>query len=137
LQRSDVHLNYNMNVLNEAAEMEISTDPCLSSERQTIVDLHSIINLVNVLHGCLQLLRAEGGAELQKVVEFGYRSSNALGKRTHGGGFGLSKALWVAKNFGGRMWIRSCVGVGTRVTIFIPAQPGKSAVEHELEKAKG
>ena len=66
--------------------------------------------------------------ELQKVVEFGYRASNVLGKRTYGGGFGLSKALWVAKNFGGRMWIRSCVGVGTRVTIFIPVQPAQESL---------
>ncbi|MEI6493450.1 MAG: ATP-binding protein [Verrucomicrobiota bacterium] len=64
--------------------------------------------------------------ELQKVVDFGYRASNVLQKRTLGGGFGLTKALWVAKNFGGRMWVRSRLGVGTRVTLFIPSQAGKA-----------
>ena len=65
--------------------------------------------------------------ELQKVVDFGYRASNVLEKRTMGGGFGLTKALWVAKNFGGRMWVRSRLWVGTRVTLFIPSQAGKAA----------
>ena len=64
--------------------------------------------------------------ELQNVVDFGYRASNVLEKRTLGGGFGLTKALWVAKNFGGRMWVRSRLGVGTRVTLFIPSQAGKT-----------
>ena len=58
--------------------------------------------------------------ELRKVSEFGYRASNVQGKRTLGGGFGLTKALWVAKQFNGRMWIRSRLGVGTRITLFIP-----------------
>lgn len=60
--------------------------------------------------------------ELQSVVEFGYRASNVQDQRTLGGGFGLTKALWVAKNFGGRMWVRSRLGVGTRVTLNIPSR---------------
>jgi len=64
--------------------------------------------------------------ELEKVVAFGYRATNVLDKRTLGGGFGLTKALWVAKNFGGRMWVRSRIGVGTRVTLFIPSQTCKA-----------
>ena len=59
--------------------------------------------------------------ELDRVAEYGFRATNALGRRTMGGGFGLTKALWVAKKFGGRMWLRSKLDVGTRVSIFIPA----------------
>ncbi len=61
--------------------------------------------------------------ELRNVAEFGYRASNVSSKRTLGGGFGLTKALWVAKRFNGRMWIRSRLGVGTRITLFIPRSP--------------
>ena len=59
--------------------------------------------------------------ELDKVVGFGYRASNAADQRTMGGGFGLTKAHWVASQFGGRLWLRSKPNVGTRVTILIPA----------------
>ncbi|HXG47464.1 MAG TPA: ATP-binding protein [Methylomirabilota bacterium] len=58
--------------------------------------------------------------EIEKVVDFGYRASNVRHLPTKGGGFGLTKAHAVAKALGGRMWIRSTVGVGTRVTIDIP-----------------
>lgn len=58
--------------------------------------------------------------EINKVAHFGYRASNVAGKRTLGGGFGLTKALGVAKKWGGRMWIASRVNVGTRVTLQLP-----------------
>lgn len=59
--------------------------------------------------------------EVRRVVGFGYRASNVLTRRTHGGGFGLTKAYWVTRRFGGRMWIRSRLGIGTRISIHIPA----------------
>jgi signal transduction histidine kinase len=62
--------------------------------------------------------------ELHEVINFGYRASNVLDRRTLGGGFGLTKALCVVKDFGGRMWIRSRVDVGTRITLFIPNEEG-------------
>lgn len=40
-----------------------------------------------------------------------------------GGGFGLTKAFLVTKQFGGRFWIRSEIGAGTRIRIEIP-RPG-------------
>ena len=43
-----------------------------------------------------------------------------LHARTMGGGFGLTKAFLVTKQFGGRFWIASEVGVGTRIRIQIP-----------------
>lgn len=58
--------------------------------------------------------------ELAKVVEFGRRASNVGEVRTMGGGFGLTKAFLVTKQFGGRFWIASEVGVGTRLRIQIP-----------------
>ncbi|MFA6290046.1 MAG: ATP-binding protein [Opitutaceae bacterium] len=58
--------------------------------------------------------------ELREVVNFGQRGSNVEHMRTMGGGFGLTKAFLVTKQFGGRFWIKSEVGIGTRVTIVIP-----------------
>jgi signal transduction histidine kinase len=37
-----------------------------------------------------------------------------------GGGFGLTKAFMVTKRFGGRFWIASELGRGTRIRIVIP-----------------
>jgi len=61
--------------------------------------------------------------ELSKVVEFGYRASNTKSRPTRGGGFGLSKAYYVAKSFGGRMQIDSPAPGrmnGTKISICIP-----------------
>lgn len=66
--------------------------------------------------------------ELKRVVEFGYRATNAQSRRTYGGGFGLTKALSVAKRANGRMWIGSQLGVGTRVRILLP-RPANARAE--------
>jgi len=58
--------------------------------------------------------------EVQRVVEFGKRGSNVDDKATMGGGFGLTKAYLVTQRFGGRMWIDSRPGAGTRITLSIP-----------------
>jgi len=54
------------------------------------------------------------------VVAFGKRASNVDDQATMGGGFGLTKAYLVSRQFGGRMWIDSRPGAGTRITISIP-----------------
>lgn len=59
-------------------------------------------------------------AELETVVHYGKRGSNVMHVRTMGGGFGLTKAFLVAKQFGGRFWVKSELGVGTRIRIEIP-----------------
>lgn len=59
-------------------------------------------------------------AELATVVHYGRRGSNVAHVRTMGGGFGLTKAFLVTKQFGGRFWIRSELDVGTRIRIEIP-----------------
>jgi signal transduction histidine kinase len=58
--------------------------------------------------------------ELAGVVGFGKRASNVGEVRTMGGGFGLTKAFLVTKQFGGRFWLASEVGVGTCIRIQIP-----------------
>ncbi len=60
--------------------------------------------------------------EIDRVVLFGERGSNVQDRPTRGGGFGLTKALFVTRKFGGRMWIESPVseGRGTRIEIRIP-----------------
>jgi len=63
--------------------------------------------------------------ELQTVMHYGRRGSNVGEVRTMGGGFGLTKAFLVTKQFGGRFWIRSELGAGTRIRIEIP-RPGQN-----------
>jgi signal transduction histidine kinase len=58
--------------------------------------------------------------EVQQVVAFGKRAGNVDDQATMGGGFGLTKAYLVTRQFGGRMWIDSRPGAGTRITIRIP-----------------
>ena len=62
--------------------------------------------------------------EIETVVHYGRRGSNVLAVRTMGGGFGLTKAFLVTKQFGGRFWIRSELGVGTRIRLEIPRPRG-------------
>jgi signal transduction histidine kinase len=58
--------------------------------------------------------------EITRVVEFGRRAPNVADVSTKGGGFGLTKAYLVTKQFGGRFWIGSRLGVGTKIRIDIP-----------------
>lgn len=62
--------------------------------------------------------------EIQTVVHYGKRGSNVGEVRTLGGGFGLTKAFLVTKQLGGRFWIRSALGQGTRIRIVIPRPAG-------------
>lgn len=58
--------------------------------------------------------------ELERVVEFGYRGRLTREHATKGGGFGLTKAYVITRRLGGRMWLDSEEGKGTRVKIHIP-----------------
>jgi len=62
--------------------------------------------------------------EIEKVVGFKYRATNARNTKTYGGGFGLTKAYIITKQLGGRMWIKSILGKGTRIKIEIPKKIG-------------
>ncbi len=59
-------------------------------------------------------------ADVDRVVKFGERGSNVGGQMTHGGGFGLTKAAWVAQRFGGTLQIESEERVGTYIRFSIP-----------------
>ena len=58
--------------------------------------------------------------ELEDIVSFGGRGRNVQDKQSYGGGFGLTKAYYVTRQFDGRMWIESELGNGTRITITVP-----------------
>lgn len=61
--------------------------------------------------------------ELPAIVKFGYRGSNVENSlRTMGGGYGLTKALYVTQKYGGRLWIDSELNKGTKITLEIPVQ---------------
>lgn len=62
--------------------------------------------------------------EIERVVLFGERGSNAAAKPTRGGGFGLTKAYYIARQCGGRMWIDSELNKGTAIEIAIPCPEG-------------
>lgn len=58
--------------------------------------------------------------EVPLVANGGRRAPNVADVRTLGGGFGLTKAFLVARQFGGRLWIKSEEGRGTRIRIWLP-----------------
>lgn len=58
--------------------------------------------------------------EIENVVKFGYRATNVRHMKTMGGGYGLTKALWVANHYGGQLKIESEMGRGTRIELDIP-----------------
>lgn len=64
--------------------------------------------------------------EIQNVVEFGRRGSNTQDRPTRGAGIGLTKAYYVTRRFGGRMFIHSTgvEGRGTRIEIRLPLPEG-------------
>jgi len=61
--------------------------------------------------------------ELLKVFEYGYRASNARNRRTMGGGYGLTKAIYVTRHFNGELWIDSKEEKGTWIYIELPVKP--------------
>lgn len=74
--------------------------------------------------------------ELTRVVDFGVRGSNVADVRSMGGGFGLTKAFLVARRLGGRFWIASELGAGTRVRLFLPRPVGVPGVDRERCEAE-
>ncbi|MGJ8637948.1 MAG: sensor histidine kinase [Opitutaceae bacterium] len=61
--------------------------------------------------------------ELSRVSEFGYRATNVRDRRTLGGGYGLTKAVWLIHRWGGSFSIASQEAVGTRIRISVPSSP--------------
>jgi len=75
-------------------------------------------------------------SEIEKMVQFGLRGTNVADRPTRGGGFGLTKAYYVTKLFGGRLWIDSTgiPGEGTRIEIVLPL-PGELRQKNEEERS--
>ncbi len=61
--------------------------------------------------------------ELEQVAEFGYRATNVRRRPTMGGGFGLTKAIWLVTSWGGCLAIESAVDVGTKISFTLPSKP--------------
>lgn len=84
------------------------------------------IQMDSIEQGGLQLsIRDEGigipPEKLSTVIQYGYRASNALDRRTMSGGLGLTKAYQLCRSFNGRFIIESEVGKGTLINmIFFP-----------------
>jgi signal transduction histidine kinase len=70
--------------------------------------------------------------EITSVVEFGQRGSNVADVRTYGAGCGLTKAFLVTRQLGGRFWIASEVGRGTRIRLWLPPQDASASRIHAL-----
>lgn len=60
--------------------------------------------------------------DFDRVVRYGVRGSNVRDDETRGGGFGLTKAYYLCKQFEGRMWIASKPGKGTEITLMLPSR---------------
>jgi signal transduction histidine kinase len=58
--------------------------------------------------------------QIESTIDYGFRGTNVDDKKSYGGGFGLTKAYYITKRYGGRMWIESALEVGTKITIRIP-----------------
>ncbi|MCC5842497.1 MAG: sensor histidine kinase [Opitutales bacterium] len=74
-------------------------------------------------------------AEIADLVQFGRRGSNVADRPTRGGGFGLTKAYYVTRRFGGRMWIDSegMPGKGSQIRIILPFPEGGFATSPSAE----
>ncbi|MBI5693893.1 MAG: ATP-binding protein [Verrucomicrobia bacterium] len=71
--------------------------------------------------------------ELAEVVKFGRRGSNVSDVRSYGAGCGLTKAVLATRQFGGRFWIGSELGRGTRVRLWLPQLHGAQATMPALQ----
>ena len=60
--------------------------------------------------------------EMDRIFEYGYRGKNVRDRPTMGGGFGLTKALYVTVQLNGDMWIDSKEDEGTTITIELPVR---------------
>ncbi len=103
---------------------DVMRDLISNARKYTLPGGH-IVAAVYEDHDYMQFVVTDTGrgipaGELAKVVQFGERASNVKDVRTYGGGFGLTKAFLLTKQFNGRFWIGSELGAGTRIRIQIP-----------------
>ena len=73
-------------------------------------------------------------AEIGEVVQFGRRGSNVTDVHSHGAGCGLTKAFLVTRQLGGRFWIASELGRGTRVRLWLPPRENGGSAQRALQE---
>jgi len=67
--------------------------------------------------------------ELERVAEFGYRGSNVRDQASFGGGYGLTKAVWLVTSWGGSLTIQSDLNKGTTIRVDVPNIPRLEGVQ--------
>ena len=72
---------------------------------------------------------------LPRIFDRFYRADESRARATGGAGLGLSIAKWIASRHGGHMEILSREGLGTRISIMLPAS-GVSSVQSEKPAAQ-
>lgn len=123
-----IHLNFesidHKNVSMPSVFQDVMRDLIANARKYTLPGGNVIAGLLEDEHNLRFAVEDTGigipEPEIEKVVDFGFRASNTRHRQTMGGGFGLTKAYYVTKEFNGRMWIDSEEGRGTRISIEIP-----------------
>ena len=64
-------------------------------------------------------------SEIEKVVEYGYRATNAMDRNTMGAGLGLTKAYLLSRNFNGQFSIESSENKGSVIELSLFPHGGK------------
>jgi signal transduction histidine kinase len=62
--------------------------------------------------------------EIPRVVEYGFRASNMLDRKTMGGGYGLTKAYQLCRKFNGRFFVESEINQGTTIEFSLRSPDG-------------
>lgn len=127
-----INLNINSDTGNTIAMMLLFKDSIrdlVANARKYTLPGGEIGIDITMKNGLLRFVVQDSGIgiptdQIERVVDFGYRASNVKYRfKTMGGGYGLTKAYYFIKRNGGRMWIDSVEGAGTRVTAEITIPP--------------
>ncbi|MFC1481774.1 ATP-binding protein [Candidatus Neomarinimicrobiota bacterium] len=115
-----------VNILMPAVLQDVMRDLILNARKYTDLGGTIIAGLVDDGANLFFVVEDNGRGipadQIEQVVQYGERARNVQDKETKGGGFGLTKAYYVTKQFGGRMWIESEENRGSTITISIPSQ---------------
>ena len=115
---------------------DVMRDTILNSRKYTPLGGH-IVGTLSMNHDSISWKVEDNGIgipldDIPRIVELGFRAKNVQDRLTMGGGFGLTKAYMVTKQFGGRMWVDSEVGRGTILEIQIPVSNDSQLNYYEI-----